>query len=159
MPLWGPLRCPLAKVEEPCGMFQRSLIGFRCFGPLASPPTNAPSCVSCAIGLNSPNTLLSPLNERGQTYKMDTSLLWNFNKFRQRRSRKIKFGLHLHYPATQQSFSSFLLSSWTENIPPSPSFTINVLRKTGRWSWAIPSHINGNCTGSPWMKALLVIKV
>lgn len=118
--LWGPLRCPLAKVEEPCGMFQRSLIGFRCFGPLASPPTNTPSCVSCVIGLNSPNTLLSPLNERGQRYKMDTGLLQKFNMFRQKWGRKIKCSVHLYYPATQQSLSSFLFSSWAENIYPHP---------------------------------------
>lgn len=34
----GPLQCPVAKVEEPHGMFQSSLIGFRCCGPPASPP-------------------------------------------------------------------------------------------------------------------------
>ena len=53
--LWGPLRCPLAKMEEPRGMFQSSLIGFRCCGPLASPPPS-PHSVSCVIGLPAPQS-------------------------------------------------------------------------------------------------------
>lgn len=62
-------------------------------------------------------------------------------------------------PSRNSAQLKFLLVSLLRREYRPPGLSVNILRKTGRWSWAIPSHINGNHTGTPWMKALLVIKV
>lgn len=85
-----PLRCPLAAAMEPCGMFQSSLIGFRCFGPTASRQVS-----------HSPQParhyLYPPPELTGaQPGAHNTESLWSFSSFKPRQhANKVELRLNV----------------------------------------------------------------
>lgn len=154
--LWGPLQCLLAKVEEPCGMFQRSVIGFRCYGPLANPsPTFNPlsnrqspklfNLLRFVSFKTLPETLKCLLTKRIAVFSTN------------RAANQAKLNMASNVPLLSTAEVCFLPAPIAPIAP--PGLSINILRKNREMVLGNSPHINGNHTGTPWMKALLVIKV